>query len=397
MTHRRTKLILTISGLALVALVALWVPWRSLPAVARSLVSIWNAMASEHSEASRAAPASTSEAAGTASTGSADTDTEASPVASVRLPVTGVVLQRTPFVVTIRGTGRAEAVERAALSPRAGERIVRVPVREGDRVRRGETLVELDARPFTCALKEAEARVVSAEVDYQRQLFADSSASEEKRTRVAHLTGLTEAEQGLERARLDLEGSRIAAPFDGEVVEVDAAVGELAVAGRALVTLVSLEPIRVPVEILESDFGSLSPGAAASVHFAALPEETFRGTVRALRPEIDPQRGTGIAYIELPNSGGHIKPGMYCEAEIAARSYESRLSVPRSALLERSRRLLVFRVKEGKAEWTYVETGLETEDRVEITSGLAPGDTVLTEGHLTLAHGAPVRVSIASP
>ena len=63
-------------------------------------------------------------------------------------------------------------------------------------------------------------------------------------------------------------------------------------------------------------------------------------------------------------------------------------------VLERDEKLLVFRAAGGRAEWQYVETGLESTDLVEITSGVAPGDTVLVEGHLTLAHGAPVKVRV---
>ena len=70
------------------------------------------------------------------------------------------------------------------------------------------------------------------------------------------------------------------------------------------------------------------------------------------------------------------------------------MAVPRPAVLERSRRLLVFVARGGRAEWSYVETGLESDGEIEITSGVAPGDTILVDGHLTLAHGAPVRVTL---
>jgi Cu(I)/Ag(I) efflux system membrane fusion protein len=157
---------------------------------------------------------------------------------------------------------------------------------------------------------------------------------------------------------------------------------------------VDLSTIRVYAEVLESAFGTLEPGIRAQVRFAALPGKIFEGTVAALSPEVDPSRGTGVAYIELPNPDGRIKPGMYAEVELFAAIYEDRLAIPRAALLERDRRLLVFAAKNGRAEWQYVETGLETDESIEITSGIAPGDTILVEGHLTLAHAAPVRVSL---
>jgi RND family efflux transporter MFP subunit len=212
---------------------------------------------------------------------------------------------------------------------------------------------------------------------------------------MAARTGVTEAEQRVARARLDLEGTVLAAPFDGEVVDVAVAVGERTLPDRTLVTLVDRGRIRIPAEFLESSFMRLSPGTPAAVHFPALPGVEIAGSVAALAPELDTTRGTGIAYVEIANPSGRVKPGMYCEVAVEAGRYDARLSVPRPAVLERSRRMLVFVARSGHAEWSYVETGLESDDRIEILSGVAPGDTVLVDGHLTLAHGAPIKVSLA--
>ena len=138
----------------------------------------------------------------------------------------------------------------------------------------------------------------------------------------------------------------------------------------------------------------MSPGMDVRVELPAFPGETFSGKVTALGPEIDPDRGTGVAYVEIENPDGRLKPGMYARVEIAGTVHADRLSVPRDAVLERDRKLLVFRAASGRAEWQYVETGLTSRDRIEIVSGIAAGDTVLVAGHLTLAHGAPVKVRI---
>ena len=73
---------------------------------------------------------------------------------------------------------------------------------------------------------------------------------------------------------------------------------------------------------------------------------------------------------------------------------DGRVVVPRRAVLERDRKLLVFRSRGGRAEWQYVDIGEGTDRLVEITRGVSPGDTVLVDGHFTIAHGAPVRVSL---
>lgn len=313
-------------------------------------------------------------------------------VRAARLPVEGVRVERAPFVGTVTGVGRTEASERATLAFRVGDRVARVRVQEGQAVEKGEVLIELDAATYEMAVREAEAAVASARLQYEGQLFADSSAGEEKKARVAARTGLTGATQRLDRARLDLDGTILRAPFAGEIVELRVHEGERATPDQPAVLLIDRRKLRLPAEVLESDFGQLKVGAHVRTRFTALPDEPFHGTVRALSPVIRADRGTGLVYVELDNPDGRLRPGMYGEVTLDARRFEDRLCVPRSALLERDRRLLVFRVRDGRAEWSYVETGLESESTIEITSGLESGDTVLVGGHLTLAHGAPVRV-----
>jgi RND family efflux transporter MFP subunit len=310
------------------------------------------------------------------------------------LPVGGVVAERGPFVLTVRATGRAEARRRAELSLPVSERVTAVHVTEGDRVAAGAELVTLEPRPFEITRREAEARLATAESDFRILLLSEGEVSDERRTLAENRSGVTEARENVKRAEMDVEGTRLRAPFAGSIAAVSAEIGERAVANEPLVTLVDLGRIRIRAEVLESDFGRLRAGAAARVRFAAFPGETFTGEVEALGPEVDAARGTGAAYVRVDNPNGRIKPGMYAELEIAGTVYEDRVSVPRAAVLERSGKLLVFRASGGRAEWQYVETGLESLDRVEITSGVAAGDTVLVSGHLTIAHGAPVKVSL---
>ena len=311
-----------------------------------------------------------------------------------KLPVKGVTVEEGDFVLTVAASGRTEAKRRVDLAPRVGERVTKVHVTEGDWVSQGKVLAELDSRPFEIALTESRAALSNAEADAEVRLMDDADASPEKRELVAHRSGLTSARQQVARAELDLESTRLTAPFAGYISQVSVATGTLVRANEPIFALVDISTVRFPAEVLESSFGRLQVGSSAALSFPALPGRVFTGVVTALSPEIDSDRGTGVAYIDIKNPHGLIKPGMFAEAEIAANTYENRISVPREAVLERERRLLVFKSVNDRAEWQYVETGLETDERIEITSGLAPGDTVLVEGHLTLAHAAPVRVSL---
>ncbi len=83
---------------------------------------------------------------------------------------------------------------------------------------------------------------------------------------------------------------------------------------------------------------------------------------------------------------------MHAEVEIAAEIYEDRLLIPQDAVLVRMGRKLAFVVEEGIAKWRYIEVGLENEDYAEVLDGIKEGETVIIEGHFTLAHDAKVRI-----
>ncbi len=369
------------------------------------LGGFWSARSSEsddprNSNAPQQSNASGTSASGTSSSEGSDAtaDHDAEPTARklAPLPVGGVVVSEEPFVLTVFGAGRAEAETRSVLSSSVGEVVRRVRVRPGDAIEAGQTLVELAREPFQLGLEEAESRLARAELDFEAQLFNDSGADEAKRLRVAHRTGKTEAELALKRAERDLAGTRVRAPFTGRVVSVDANPGQRVQPNEPLVTVLDDRKIRLPIEVLESDFARLEVGAAARVRFPALEGRVFDGAVSALGAEVDPDRGMALVYVELDNTDGSIRPGMYAEVVLEAGVFPDRIAIPRDAVLERNRRLVVFRAMSGRAEWTYVETGMETDTQIEILSGIAATDTVLVEGHLTLAHGAPVKVKLQS-
>jgi membrane fusion protein, multidrug efflux system len=205
------------------------------------------------------------------------------------------------------------------------------------------------------------------------------------------------------RAELDLSRTRLSAPFAGRVASVRVVSGQWVRPGDELMTLVALDPIRVEVQVLESEIGYLTPGRGAQVSFAAFPAETFAGRVLTVNPLVESGSRTARVTVLVPNPEGRILPGMYARVSLEAQRFPDRLLVPRSALLERDRRAMLF-VYEGDergglAKWRYVTPGRMNESLVEIvssadTDSVAPGEIVLTGGHHTLIHDARVRAEV---
>jgi RND family efflux transporter MFP subunit len=177
--------------------------------------------------------------------------------------------------------------------------------------------------------------------------------------------------------------------------------GQNARPGDELVTVVDLNPIKVEVQVLESEVALLTAGRRAVVSFAAFPGEQFAGRIETINPLVERETRTARVTVSIPNPDHRILPGMYARVSLEARKFADRILVPRAAVLERDRRSMLF-VFEGEgstglSKWRYVTTGLANDSLVEIlqnpeTEMVQPGEVVLVDGHYTLIHDARVRL-----
>jgi RND family efflux transporter MFP subunit len=330
--------------------------------------------------------------------------------APLSLPVVGDVVWRGDLVLTVTTTGqvRSDAVSR--LRAETGGTVERVLVIPGQRVARGQPLVRLDPRPFDLAVAEAQALVDQAEIQYLDNIVPDSIVSgkppsEERRRNALARSGLATSRVRLDKVKLDRERATILAPFDGIVERVDVAAGERVGANQDVATVVDIANLRIEAAVLEHDLGLIRVGGEALVSTAAAPDQPMAGRIMAVLPLVDSTTRAGRAIVRVRSAqGAHgralLQPGMYADVRLEATRLGGRTLVPTSAVIERDGRPLVFVVKDGRAQWVYVtpgrSNGRETEVLPDSATGqlpLAVGDTVLIEGHLTLTHDAPVKVT----
>lgn len=333
-------------------------------------------------------------------------DSGGSTASNVNLPVVAGEAADGDLVLTINTTGQVRSDSEGRIRSEVAGTVSRVLVRPGERVRRGQVLVELDPRPFDLDLAEAEVALAQAQQSYGDLYRPDSAATGVMPTQVrldafVIRSGLAAARVRLDRAKLNRERSAITAPFNGTVDRVAAVLGDRITAGQDVGTLVDLENLRVEAAVLEHDLPLIRIGGEAVVTSAAIPGQALTGRVSAILPMVDSTTRAGRAYVRL-TGGGALRPGMYADVRLEAQRLTGRRIVPARAIIERDGRPLVFVVRDGRAQWTYVTpgrtNGRETEILADSVSGLIPvnaGDQVIIEGHLTLTHDAPVRVVAA--
>ena len=333
----------------------------------------------------------------------ADGDSAAAPPTSLALPVAAVAVRQGDLVLTVSTTGQVASDQVSALRSEVAGTIEKVLVRPGDRVRRGQVLVAFDPRPLEINVKDAEAGLDRAMQTFRESYYPDSVVTgkvptEEQRRTAMIRAGVPGAQVALDRAKLEREKATVISPFDGLVDQVMVAVGMRVGTGELLTRVVNLASLRIEAQVLEHDLPLIREGGQAIVTSAAAGDRAIIGRIVAVLPLVDTTTRAGRAFVRIP-SGSALRPGMYADVKLEASRLTGRRLVPTRAIIQRDNRPLVFVVKNGRAQWVYINpgrsNGIETEVLPDSGTGLIPvevGDDVIVEGHLTLTHDAPVRV-----
>ncbi len=323
---------------------------------------------------------------------------------TLALPVVGQEVRKGDLILSVVTTGQIRSEAVSVLRSETQGTIIAVLVRPGDRVRKGQPLIQVDPRPLDMAVRESEARLAEAELKLLDNTMPDSivtgKAITGERLRNAQVrAGLEVARVAVERSKYERERATIVAPFSGVMDDIKVAVGERLSTGQEIGKVVDLDHLRIEAAVLEHDLPLIRVGGQAVVTAPAAPDRPVSGVIAAILPIVDSSTRAGRAVIRA-GGGGVLRPGMYADVRIEATRLPGRIIVPARAVIERDGRPLVFVVKDGRAQWVYIfpgrTNGLETEVLPDSTTGqipLQPGDMVLVEGHLTLTHDAPVRVT----
>jgi len=199
-----------------------------------------------------------------------------------------------------------------------------------------------------------------------------------------------------ERAKLNLDHTKIRAPFSGVVYGLTPVQGEFVDPNTTMCYLVNNDKLEATVSVLEADLGNLTEGRPVLLAIPAT-GDTIQAEVNLISPYLDEASRTCDVIVQFDNKDGKFRSGMFARAQIAGFVVPELLLVPKSALLIRDKRPLVFKKDGDRAKWLYVTIGKQNDDWVEILKvhsggSLAPGDEVIISDHLTLAHEAKIKV-----
>ncbi len=301
----------------------------------------------------------------------------------------------TEFAANIISNGRVKATRYADLFFRSQEPISEVLVKNGQRVRKGQPLGRLDLFRLNSQKVKNEAALEQARLEMQDVLIGqgyDPRTTEnvpEDVMRLARVrSGLLQAETEVKSNKQEIAEATLCAPFDGVVANVKATPYSMPSSSEPFCRVIDTSSMEVEFSVLESEGLTLKPGdRLTATPFSGGAE--YAGTITEINPLID---DNGHIKVKARLADGRaLLDGMNMRVSIN-RPMGVRLMVPKSAVVLRSGRQVVFTFSDGKAMWNYVTTGLENFASYEITEGLKPGDAVIVAGGENLSHEAPVVI-----
>jgi|GEM_PF-1655846 len=290
-------------------------------------------------------------------------------------------------------SGTLAAYQQAELHTELNGRIAKLHVAPGDRVEAGALLVTLDSRSAQAELDRLQSQLDLAlqQLERQRSLVKKMAGAAEK-------VDIQEAEaEGLKSniriARLVLERHQLKAPFRGVLGGFDWVEGGWINSSEAFSTLDNVTQLKVHFDIPERYIRHVQIGREVQLTSAAWPEQSFTGEVSLIDTRMDEQRATLGAMAIIDNSEGLLRPGMRVSVTLRVDSGEAKLVVPSRTLIHEGERATVLKLGEDtRALATEVKLGQETNEWVEITSGLQVGDRIVDRGLVKAKPNRPVRI-----
>ncbi|UCF40493.1 MAG: efflux RND transporter periplasmic adaptor subunit [Gemmatimonadota bacterium] len=311
------------------------------------------------------------------------------------VPVAAIEARSRDLARTVTVTGPVEPIRTVSVSAQTAGVVLRVLVEEGDRVRAGTLLAELDGRETSAQLQRAQAVLVNAEGAFERaqQLNARglNTAADLDAARSAH--DIAKADVELWRTRVAF--SRLSAPVSGVVTAKRVERGSAVSTNQVMFEIAEDSLLVVRVRVSELDVVQLRPDYPVAVRLDAYPEASIAGRIRRIFPSADAASRLVPVEVALARTaaGVEARPGFLARVEFALDRREAVLAVPTSAVGVSNGGAYVFVVDADTLVRRSVETGVTAAGWIEIAQGLEPGERVVSSGHVNLRQGTAVRVS----
>ena len=312
-------------------------------------------------------------------------------------PVIVAEVLEQPLVEDLSFVGRILPVRSSRVAAETEGQVIKRFKDAGQTVRAGDPLFELANDPLQAALAEAEADLALRRFNHEGSLrlrATDTVSEQDLRNKAFELA---RAETRLSGLQAQVENLLVRAPFSGHIVRTFTEVGEWVGRGGEIAQVISIDTVRVIVEVPENHVPQLSLGDSVAIVVDALGSDPIAGLVTAISAEGYAASRTFPVVVEAANPEGRMLGNMSARVRFRIAQARASLLVHKDALVSGPEGQVVYLARDGKALSRPVETGLAHQGYVAVTGELAPGDLTVVRGNERLRDGQAVRIIRRQP
>ena len=311
--------------------------------------------------------------------------------------VTSTKVEKMEWTASRSAVGTLVAVHSVTVASELPGTVRQIAFESGTSVRRGALLVRLDTSTEEAQLAAAEAQSTLAKTNFGRT----STLREQGANSLSDLdTARSSADESAANAavlRATIAKKSIRAPFDGRLGLRQVELGQVLAAGTAIATLQSVTPIYTDFWLPQQEIADVKIGQVVRLRVADVyPKDTWTGSVTTVNPEVDTSTRNVLIRATFPNPDGRLEPGMFADVELVSGAARSALVIPETAVIYAPYGDAVFAIEDKDqtltAKQEFVRLGERRGDLVEVVSGLAAGDTLVSSGAFKLHNGSAVVI-----
>ncbi|UPK70042.1 efflux RND transporter periplasmic adaptor subunit [Chitinophaga filiformis] len=305
------------------------------------------------------------------------------------LLVDAYVVKTTSLNETIEASGTLQSNEEVQIQAEITGRVTGLFFKEGTQVSKGTLLVKIYDEDLKAQLQKLELQRQLAKTTLERQenLLKINGISRQDVDVTRNQVSAYGAD--IEYTRTQLQKTELRAPFSGRLGLRNISLGAIVTPTTIITTLQQLDPLKVDFSVPEKYRTAINQGDQVDFKVAG-DQQTYKGHIYAIDPKIDLSTRTIKIRALVPNAG-KLFPGAFARVQVSLKNMPDALMIPTQAVIPGTRDKKVAIADSGKAKFVIVETGIRNADNVQITSGLKPGDTVITSGIMQLRPGMVLK------
>lgn len=282
--------------------------------------------------------------------------------------------------------------EEIEIHPEITGRVTAIPFKEGSRVRKGQTLVELYSADIAAQVRKLKAqKELQVKIqERQKQLLDIGGISrqdyETTQTQIAAI------EADIAYAEAQMRATKVVAPFDGTIGIRSISVGAVVSPATTITTLQQTHPLKMDFTVPDVYYKNLSSGKEVFFTITGS-NDTMSGKISAIDPGATSATRTVKVRAIVPNPDDKLVAGSFAQVYIPMHSNDNAILIPSQSVIPTTRDKKVGVVKGGKADLVTVKLGTRTGDKVEVLQGINPGDTIITTGLMQIKPGMEVKIT----